>query len=64
MRGRLFAFALVLVATILAPQRANAWYFPEHVVLLGDGHAALAPELRAIIGDAVAQARREGFNLC
>ena len=64
MRGRILAFALTLVASILASSRASAWYFPEHVVLLGDGHAALAPELRAIIGDAVAAARREGFNLC
>ncbi len=64
MRGRLLAFALTLVATILASSRANAWYFPEHVVLLHDGHAALAPELRAIIGDAVAAARGDGLNLC
>ena len=64
MRGRLFAFALGLLATMLASARADAWYFPEHVVLTGDGHAALAPELRAIITDAVADARREGLTLC
>ena len=64
MRGRLFAFALPLLAALLASTRASAWYFPEHVVLLGDGHAALAPELRAIIGDAVFAARREGLNVC
>jgi hypothetical protein len=67
MRGRLFAFALsclACVAALLASTNANAWYFPEHVVLLTDGHAALAPELRAIIADAVAAARREGLNLC
>jgi hypothetical protein len=64
MRRRLFAFALTLLAALLASTRANAWYFPEHVILLGDGHAALAPELRAIIADAVAAARREGLNLC
>lgn len=67
MRGRLFAFALSCLAglaALLASTNANAWYFPEHVVLLGDGHNALAPELRAIIADAVAAARREGLNLC
>lgn len=64
MRGRRFAFALTLLTTLLASTRAGAWYFPEHVVLLGDGHAAVAPELRAIIADAVASARREGLNLC
>ena len=67
MRGRLFAFALSCLAglaALLASTTANAWYFPEHVVLLGDGHNALAPELRAIIAEAVAAARREGLNLC
>jgi hypothetical protein len=67
MRGRRFAFALSCLAglaALLASTHANAWYFPEHVVLLDDGHAALAPELRAIIADAVAAARREGLNLC
>jgi hypothetical protein len=67
MRGRRFAFALSCLAglaALLASTHAHAWYFPEHVVLLDDGHAALAPELRAIIADAVAAARREGLNLC
>ncbi|MDB4933165.1 MAG: hypothetical protein JWP87_137 [Labilithrix sp.] len=60
---RLLAFAVTLVS-LFASSRASAWYFPEHVVLMGDGHAALAPEIRAIIGDTVAAARREGLVLC
>lgn len=63
MRGRLLGFALSAV-TLLASSRASAWYFPEHVVLAGDGHATLAPEVRSIIRDAVAEARRDGFKLC
>ena len=65
MRGRLLAFALIFfLVLVLGPGRAEAWYFPEHVVLAGDGHAALAPELRAIIAAAVADARQEGLALC
>jgi hypothetical protein len=65
MRGRrLLAFAVTLVSGLLASSRANAWYFPEHVVLMGDGHAVLAPEVRGIIADAVAAARREGLTIC
>ncbi len=67
MRGRLLGLVLG-VATLavgwLTPSRASAWYFPEHVVLMGDGHATLAPEVRSIIRDAVAAARAEGFKLC
>jgi TRAP-type C4-dicarboxylate transport system substrate-binding protein len=63
MRGRLLGFAFS-AATLLASSRADAWYFPEHVVLMGDGHATLAPEVRDIIGEAVAAARAEGFKLC
>lgn len=64
MRGRVFAFAFVALVAALAPRSAYAWYFPEHVVLAEDGHAALAPELRAIIAEAVADARREGLAIC
>lgn len=65
MRGRrLLAFAVTSVTTLLASSRASAWYFPEHVVLMGDGHAALAPEVRAVIADAGAAARRDGLTLC
>ena len=63
MRGRLLGFAFGAF-TLLASSHANAWYFPEHVVLMGDGHAALAPEVRAIIRDAVTAARAEGLKLC
>lgn len=63
MRGRLLAFAIVLIATLI-PGAARAWYFPEHTVLAGDGHDALAPELRAIIADVVAEARKDGLSLC
>src|SRR5688500_11667635 len=61
------AFALAVLtalATLLLTPRAHAWYFPEHVVLTGDGHAALAPEIRAVIADAVAAARKDGLALC
>jgi hypothetical protein len=63
MRRRLFAFALALVSLFVSG-RARAWYFPEHVVLMGDGHSAVAPEIRAIIADAVAAARHEGLAVC
>ncbi len=63
MRGRLLAFAIALAVTLM-PSAARAWYFPEHAVLAGDGHDALAPELRAIIAGAVAEARKEGLSLC
>ena len=63
MRGHLLGFALAAF-TLLAAPRANAWYFPEHVVLMGDGHGALAPEVRAILEDAVAAARKDGLKLC
>ena len=62
MRARLFACALFALLLISTP--AEAWYFPEHVVLSSDGHAALAPELRAIIAAAVSDARKEGLSLC
>ena len=62
MRGAVVLLALL--ALVLVPRTAGAWYFPEHVVLTGDGHGALAPELRAIIGEAVADARRDGLSLC
>ena len=57
-------FAVTLLAACFTTTRAHAWYFPEHAVLTGDGHAALAPELRAIIGEAVAEARKEGLPIC
>jgi hypothetical protein len=60
----LAGLTLLFWSALLAPRTASAWYFPEHVVLTGDGHAALAPELRAIIASAVADARREGLGLC
>jgi len=63
MRGRLLGFAFAAL-TLLASSRASAWYFPEHVVLMGDGHATLAPEIRSIIHDAVVAARSEGLKLC
>ena len=64
MRGRLVAFAVVALLVIAAPTRARAWYFPEHVVLTGDGHGELPPEIRAVISAAVAAARTEGLSLC
>lgn len=69
MRGRVFAFVFTVIlgfggGSAVAPRTANAWYFPEHVVLAEDGHAALAPEIRTILADAVADARREGLAIC
>lgn len=64
MRGRLVSLVLIFAGVLLAPRAAHAWYFPEHVVLAGDGHAALSPELRGVIADAVADARKEGLMLC
>lgn len=65
MRSPAFALAVVTVlAALLATPRAHAWYFPEHVVLTGDGHSALTPEIRAVIADAVAAARKEGLAMC
>jgi hypothetical protein len=61
---RPFVAAAVFVAALAAPRTAGAWYFPEHVVLASDGHAALAPELRAVIAEAVAAARAEGLDVC
>ncbi len=55
------AFVVALLGTT-AP--ARAWYFPEHVVLSQDGQAFLAPELQAVLGTAVAEARRDGLTLC
>lgn len=52
------------LAVLLASVPARAWYFPEHVVLTSDGHAALPAELRAVIAVAVAAARSEGLSLC
>ena len=64
-RGRLVAFAISFsVALLCTASPARAWYFPEHVVLSQDGHAALPAELRAIIATAVAQARKEGLAIC
>ncbi len=64
-RGRSVAFATSSIVSLLCTTSlARAWYFPEHVVLTQDGHAALAPALRTIIGDAVSQARREGLAIC
>ena len=66
MRGRAVAIAFVvaLAAELASASPARAWYFPEHVVLSSDGHHAVAPEIRAILGAAVADARKEGLTLC
>lgn len=61
---RALVVALSFLGALLAPRTAGAWYFPEHVLLTGDGHATLPPELRAIIAVAVADARKEGLTLC
>jgi len=53
-----------LLLAWLVPRPALAWYFPEHVVLTADGHAELPLELRAIVTEAVEQARREGLKIC
>lgn len=66
MRGRVVAIAFVvaMVAVLLPASPAHAWYFPEHVVLSSDGQRAVAPEIRAVLGAAVADARKEGLKLC
>lgn len=57
--------AIAFVAALLGTSTpARAWYFPEHVVLSEDGHGVLAPELQAVLGTAVAEARRDGLTLC
>ena len=61
---RFVAFVLTFLAALLAAPRAQGWYFPEHAVLTGDGHATLPPEIRAVIADAVAAARKEGLAIC
>ncbi len=62
MRERVaIAFVLAALGTT-AP--ARAWYFPEHVVLSRDGQNVLAPEIRAVLGSAVADARKDGLTMC
>jgi len=56
----LAASAALLCATV----PARAWYFPEHVVLSSDGQDAVPAEVRAVLGAAVADARKEGLTLC
>jgi hypothetical protein len=60
---RLMAFAWAAAAIALA-RDAEAWYFPEHVVIAHDGLMQLPPELRDVLGDAVSRARSEGLALC
>jgi hypothetical protein len=64
---RALRFALAAgaaTAAILATRDARAWYFPEHVAIARDGLAQLPPEIRDVLGEAVARARAEGLALC
>ena len=58
--GAVCAFAAV---TATAPD-ARAWYFPEHVVIAHEGVSQLAPEVRAVLADAIERARAQGVSLC
>jgi hypothetical protein len=54
----------VIAAFLAAPREAQAWYFPEHVVIAHDGVMQLPPEIRDVLQDAVLRARAGGLRLC
>jgi hypothetical protein len=58
-------FATCAAACVLtASEHADAWYFPEHVVVTKDALTQLPPEIRAVLATAIARARAEGLPLC
>ena len=63
MKRALFASAVAL-ATATWPTAAQAWYFPEHVVLVNDALDQQPPEVRSILRNVVARARSEALPLC
>jgi len=64
-RGIAAALAFVLAAlTFAVPRQARAWYFPEHIVLTGDGHAELPDELRAVVAQTITLAQAQGLRIC
>lgn len=63
MKRRLLAIAAAL-AIPSWPTSADAWYFPEHVVIANDAIDQQAPEVRAILRAAVAKTRDESLPLC
>lgn len=56
--------ASVVIASMFCASTAHAWYFPEHVVISKDALRELPPEIRSVLGAAIARARGDGLPLC
>jgi hypothetical protein len=61
---RLVVGAVAGAGVLASTGNAQAWYFPEHVIIANDGIAQLPTELRDILRNAVARSRDEGLTLC
>jgi hypothetical protein len=49
---------------LFSARDAQAWYFPEHVVIAHDGLMELPGEIRDVVRDAASRARSDGVPLC
>jgi hypothetical protein len=60
-----FALGVALtLAALTTGSEAQAWYFPEHVIIAHDGVMQLPRDIRAVLEYAVERARDAGLKLC